>query len=101
MRLEPILVTRCGLDDIHRRAGMNNSALEIGCQCEECERRFALRFEISIRLGAAGKRANRSTVVLGVLGSRSLRSLRSKIFLRSDESQMSPNEKGDLKSRLQ
>jgi len=40
-------------------------------------------------------------VVLGVLCGRSLRSLRSKIFPRLDDTQLSPNEKGDLKSRLQ
>src|SRR5207302_9385033 len=93
MRLQPILVTRCGLDDIHRGAGMYDSGMEMGCQSEECDRRLVLKFEISMRLWAAGESAKRSTVVLGV---RSLRSLRSKIFLRLDDSQSSPNEKGDL-----
>jgi len=78
---------------------MNDSALEMGCQCEEYARRLVLKFEISMRLWVAGESAKRSTVALGVLSGRSLRSLRSKIFLRLDDSQLSPNEKGDLKSR--
>jgi len=58
---------------------MNDSALEMGCQFEECDRRLVLKFEISVRLWAAGESAKRSTVVLGVLCGRSLRALRSKI----------------------
>jgi hypothetical protein len=62
---------------------MNNSALEMGCQCVECERRLVLKFEISMSaVGGRRKRKEPGTVVLGVLCGRSLRSLRSKISLR-------------------
>jgi hypothetical protein len=35
---------------------MNNSALEMGCQCEECDRRLVLKLEISMSaVGGRGK----------------------------------------------
>jgi len=39
---------------------MNDSALEMGCQCEECNRRVVLKLEISVRLWAGKSKEEHS-----------------------------------------